>query len=119
MAIINGTAGNDSIPGTQGDDWIAGNQGNDAIRGQGGNDTLDGGPGADTFFFSPGDGDDTIWNFAASGKHDTIVLQGVLPNEVTYSQSGRDVLISYGHDGDSILVQNVTVAHLTNDILFA
>src|SRR3954451_12167349 len=110
MAVINGTSGNDTILGTQGDDWIAGNQGNDRIRGQGGNDILDGGPGADTFFFKPGDGNDTVWNFTASGsKHDTLVFEGVDPATVTYSQSGKDTVITYGDD--HVRVQNTTVDH--------
>lgn len=67
MAIINGTAANNSLSGTALADVINGFDGNDTLYGQGGddqlfggngNDVLNGGTGAD--FMDGGDGNDTI-----------------------------------------------------------
>ncbi len=57
MAIINGTAGNDTLFGTAGSDQIYGFGGDDILNGGGGSDTLDGGIGADTM--NGGTGNDT------------------------------------------------------------
>jgi serralysin len=57
MAIINGTAGDDSIgtlQGTAGDDTINGLAGNDVLWGVEGADTLNGGDGNDAFFYQFG-----------------------------------------------------------------
>ena len=57
MAIINGTAGNDTLNGTNSADQIFGFGGDDTLNGNGGNDMLDGGTGADTM--NGGTGNDT------------------------------------------------------------
>ncbi|HEY0130736.1 MAG TPA: calcium-binding protein, partial [Allosphingosinicella sp.] len=57
MAIINGTAGSDTIHGTNSSDTINGLGGDDTLFGNGGSDTLDGGTGADSM--SGGTGNDT------------------------------------------------------------
>ena len=54
MAIINGTAGGDSLDGTGQADQIFGLAGNDTIVGFGGDDLLEGGAGADELFGSDG-----------------------------------------------------------------
>src|SRR3954451_18495940 len=56
MAIITGTAGNDTLNGTSGADQIFGLGGDDILNGGGGSDQLDGGTGADTM--SGGTGND-------------------------------------------------------------
>ena len=48
MAVITGTAGNDSLAGTSSADSITGSSGNDSIDGLGGNDTAHGGSGDDS-----------------------------------------------------------------------
>lgn len=58
MAIIDGTAGNDSLVGTAENDTISGLGGDDTLRGLAGNDSLAGGPGID--FLHGGPGDDTL-----------------------------------------------------------
>ena len=45
--ILNGTAGNDTLPGTTGADTINGHDGNDILHGLGGDDTLNGNDGDD------------------------------------------------------------------------
>ena len=57
MAIINGTAADDTLNGTNSADTINGLGGNDTLYGNGGSDTLDGGTGADTMY--GGTGNDT------------------------------------------------------------
>src|ERR1044072_411552 len=56
MAVINGTAGEDTLNGTNSADQIFGFGGNDILFGNGGSDQLDGGIGADTM--SGGTGND-------------------------------------------------------------
>jgi Ca2+-binding RTX toxin-like protein len=67
-AVIDGTAGDDTLTGTSGDDIIRagdgddvvdGGGGNDVIRGAGGKDSLDGGSGCDVLY--GGDGVDFLW----------------------------------------------------------
>ena len=48
MAVINGTAGNDTLAGTSSNDSITGSGGHDSIEGLGGADTLHGGSGDDS-----------------------------------------------------------------------
>jgi len=51
MAVITGTAGNDSLRGTVGRDTINGLAGRDTLNGGHGNDSVHGGPGADTLIW--------------------------------------------------------------------
>jgi RTX calcium-binding nonapeptide repeat (4 copies) len=48
FGIVNGAAGDDSLPGTDFPDSILGRSGDDTIRGGAGGDTLSGGPGDDS-----------------------------------------------------------------------
>lgn len=94
MAIINGTAGNDTIrPASLGGslgglpnatdegDTINGLGGNDVIIGGAGDDMIDGGPGNDTI--RGGDGNDTL-NTGAT----------ITGNEFLYGEAGDDTLIA-------------------------
>ena len=67
MAVINGTAGNDSLTGTEGSDSISGFGGNDTLMGLGGVDTLNGGSGNDRYIVTAGD------VLVESGGIDTVV----------------------------------------------
>ncbi|WP_349747501.1 calcium-binding protein, partial [Pseudomonas frederiksbergensis] len=58
MAVINGTAGTDTLVGTSGADELYGFAGNDSLSGGDGNDLLDGGAGADVL--NGGNGVDTV-----------------------------------------------------------
>lgn len=101
---INGAGGNDILAGAAGDDTLNGGSGNDDLRGDGGNDlllggtgidtlnggdgddTLNGGPGADVLiggagsdsfvFDAPGDGVDTVRDFAPLGQTPTALPDG-------------------------------------------
>ncbi|HSV72020.1 MAG TPA: calcium-binding protein [Methylibium sp.] len=58
MALLNGTAGADTLTGGAPDDQIFGLGGNDSLSGGGGNDSIDGGDANDTLV--GGDGNDTL-----------------------------------------------------------
>jgi Ca2+-binding RTX toxin-like protein len=81
MAIINGTAGNDTRTGTPNADTINGLAGNDTLNGLAGNDRITGGDGNDlarmgvgndTFVWHTGDGDDTL---RGQDGFDTLVFE--------------------------------------------
>jgi serralysin len=97
-ANINGT-------GNELDNTISGNAGNNVITGGKGNDILSGGGGKDTFVFAAGDGKDQITDFISS--NDTLKFVGVDPASVKLAQSGKDVVVSYGH-GDTIVLVGVS-----------
>ncbi|MDX1976317.1 MAG: Calx-beta domain-containing protein, partial [Pseudanabaenaceae cyanobacterium bins.68] len=116
---INGAGGNDILAGGAGDDTLDGGSGNDDLRGDDGNDlllggtgvdtltggdgddtlnsgpgseTLTGGAGADSFVFStPGDGVDTIRDFAPLGQL-TPALPGGQPTPPTGNSGDLVVL---------------------------
>jgi Ca2+-binding RTX toxin-like protein len=88
MAVINGTAGADTLTGTAGNDTITGADGNDTINGGLGNDTINGGPGNDLlrggggndlFVWIPGDWSDTV---AGGADFDTLQFNGNAGSEV-------------------------------------
>src|SRR5215211_240487 len=93
-AVINGTAGDDTLKGTVKSDSISGYEGNDTINGLGGQDVLWGGFGADTMY---GQGNnDTLHG---EGGNDT--LQGGPGNDELRGDDGVDVLNA--GDGDDRL----------------
>lgn len=114
---LHGNAGRNAVKGGGGDDTLWGHRGND---------TLTGGKGADHFVFAKGDGRDTITDFTAGGaSHDVLDLTA-LGSITSYSdltrnhmkQVGDDVHID-GRNGDTILLQDVRIAHLDKgDFLF-
>jgi Ca2+-binding RTX toxin-like protein len=87
LAIVTGTAGNDTLNGTAGNDLLLGLAGNDTLNGLAGDDvlvggagtdTLNGGLGNDTYVFGLADGNDTInepVNATSGGTADRIVIQ--------------------------------------------
>lgn len=112
-ATFNGGNGRDTI--------VGGDQGNsffvDALTGGRGNDILTGGGGNDTFFFTRGDGRDTITDFDANGgfgKQDFISIDNKMADEWTKKASGKDdTLINFGN-GDSILLEGVSLKSITD-----
>lgn len=92
LAVINGTAGNDSLDGTVDPDTIDGLGGDDTINGFGGNDSLIGGSGNDSIF--GGDGNDTI-----DGGLNNDTLMGDDGNDVIDGRTGSDsILGGLGND---------------------
>ncbi|MCT4553318.1 MAG: hypothetical protein N4A53_01385 [Pelagimonas sp.] len=106
--LLYGDAGNDLVKGGAGMDFALGGTGNDTVKGDGGEDQLTGGDGndvliggadADLFrFFTEETGNDTITDFDLSeGDSITISTDGSDVN-LSFAQSGSDVLISYDND---------------------
>ena len=88
-------AGDDTLLGEAGNDWLEGGDGNDLLDGGTGNDTLTGGTGSDTFVFRRGDGNDSVRvNDSATGKVDTLRLDGLTPDEVRLEKWDSDLVLS-------------------------
>jgi Ca2+-binding RTX toxin-like protein len=90
---LRGAEGNDVVDGGDGNDYLDGSTGSDILIGGGGNDTMIGSGGDDIFRIGPAGGQDIVrdsgdwWN--GYGGNDRIeLLAGILPGEVTVSQSG-------------------------------
>ncbi|TMV02601.1 hypothetical protein FGK63_20450 [Ruegeria sediminis] len=94
-----GTSADDVLVGSAGNELMAGADGNDDLQGQDGDDILSGGHGNDSI--SAGSGDDTIiyqsGNDVIQGQHnrghDTLDLSKYSSDQVSFSNSGADVLI--------------------------
>ena len=84
MAVINGTAGNDTLAGTSSNDSITGSSGNDSIDGLGGNDTAHGGSGDDSL--RGGGGSDVL-----RGNGGLDVLNGGLGTDNLGGGTGTDI----------------------------
>ena len=108
--VINGGDGADRLSGRTGADELIGGAGTDTLNGGEGNDILTGGGAADVFIFSgPGD-DDTITDFQVG--IDTLKIYGLTSADVSFSNAGGgDTLITLT-GGDTILVENTTIAQL-------
>lgn len=113
---IFGGGGNDSLEGGSGDDVVLGGDGADVITGGIGNDTLYGGYGADTYFFEVGYGHDWItteYEDDASRNIDTILFEGIAPNDIKLSAKSYygnlSLVISTNEGKDSLTVDNYFV----------
>ena len=106
--VIRAGEGDDSIDAGTGNDTVYGENGNDTIIGETGNDTLMGGYGADTYIFGMGDGQDTINNYDQTNwSEDKIVfLEGILPDDITVTRSGANMVLTNHNSGDKITIQN-------------
>ena len=103
---IGGKGGNDELHGEDGDDLIWGDDGNDTLRGGLGDDMLtgddfSGGSGADTFILAMGEGMDTIIDFEVD--MDMIVLDGLMPEEVSISTDGSNTMMMVGDEVLAVL----------------
>ena len=99
MAIINGTAGSDTLTGTAGIDTLFGLGGNDRLSGAGGGDTLFGGGGNDTLFGQGGNdslvggvGNDTL----IGGAGDDLLNSGDGNDTASYAGTTGDVVVFLG-----------------------
>ena len=98
-----GGAGNDSIYGEAGDDKLYGDAGDDSFLGGAGNDSLWGGDGENIFYYATGDGDDVIFNYAASsdkifllsGAIDDVMLDG---NDCVFKIGDGSITVDYVKD---------------------
>lgn len=131
---VEGLEGDDFLYGNEGDDRLAGGPGNDWLRGGGGDDVLAGGPGSD--YLLGGEGDDRyLIDATDSGIDligepfsapvldpgtDTVVIEGMAPDEITYLYAPTEDL-AYGggiglrwKDGSSGLdIRTTGIEHFT------
>lgn len=124
---LHGEAGNDVLIGGQGDDTLNGGAGDDILDGRAGNDILSGGAGIDTLFgkggadifiFASGHDQTTIMDFR--DDQDTLDLTGfgfadLSEATALMSESGGNV--TFALNGDTLLINGVTIAELQDDIL--
>lgn len=109
---LDGAAGNDTIYGRGGDDWISGHGGDDTLYGEGGadvlvggggNDTLYGGAGEDDYDFSPGFGQDVIYN--TGDDYNEIWLYELDESQIAYIRQGDDLVVSVIGTEDTVTVK--------------
>lgn len=83
-----------------------GGAGNDTLFGSSGNDTLGGGSGADGYEFGLGSGQDIVSNQTHAGEGDQVAFgSGISTDQLWFTQSGRDLLVSVIGTGDQVSVQ--------------
>ncbi|WP_228039093.1 beta strand repeat-containing protein [Nostoc sp. LEGE 12450] len=116
------------ITGTNQNDTISGTPGNDAIAGGKGNDILTGGAGNDTFVFRLGDGNDTITDFAGTGKGSnpsaTVITQldtlqfigsGLTARNLQLTQNGNNLELTFSDAASTkVTLQNFQLENLDN-----
>ncbi|MFN9175559.1 MAG: proprotein convertase P-domain-containing protein [Synechocystis sp.] len=111
--LLTGNASNNRLIGGRGDDTLAGAAGYDVLFGGLGNNTLTGGTQDDVFVIEKkANAVDTITDFQVN--IDRIVLSGFSGNaysSISFVQEGANVRANLG-GGQSLLVQNVTVAQM-------
>ncbi|WP_091753513.1 calcium-binding protein [Methylobacterium sp. ap11] len=94
--VIRGSAGADTIEGRGGNDALQGLEGDDVLTGGAGSDTLYGEAGSDTYVFSAGSGEDWIYDSAAAGERNVIVLDAsVDPGQVEICARASDLWGSF------------------------
>lgn len=113
---VRGDGGNDQVFGGGGDDRVKGGAGDDTVDGGAGSDIYHGGLGADVFVFEVDGAADRIKDFEDGVDLIDLSAFGVADaTALTLTQvSENDVLIDLGN-GDTIRVDDVTVAQLTDD----
>jgi Ca2+-binding RTX toxin-like protein len=106
-ARLVGGAGDDILEGGAGRDRLAGGAGDDTLTGGAGRDRLTGGTGDDVYRFGRGDAQDTIDDFDTTGSVDRVeVGAGIAADQLWFSQSSSDLLVSVIGTPDQIRVQN-------------
>lgn len=109
---IVGSASNDALLGWGGDDKLYGRGGKDAlIVFGGGRDKLIGGAGADEFVFTANKGLDLVLDFSEA---DVITVSRRLHDQMTMTQQGDDLLLTFGGAG-SLLLMNTNFADMGTD----
>ena len=120
---LTGDTGDDTIIGGGGSDTIEGGAGIDRIEGDAGDDTLTGGSQADMFVFAPGNGNDTITDFAHGEDRINLTefsgISGFDDLTVTVDDGGVTIDLS-AHGGGAIMLEGLGIADLdAGDFLFA
>jgi len=111
-----GTNENDIVNGYDGDDYLYGRSGNDIINGGKGNDFLRGNHGDDVYLFSPGFGNDRIFNYdtgveynylpeSPTSRFDAIEFdQGILSSDIRVLRTGNTLVLKYVNSTDSVKI---------------
>ncbi|PKV50844.1 hemolysin type calcium-binding protein [Aquimarina sp. MAR_2010_214] len=109
---LDGGAYNDTMLGGGGNDTLEGLGGDDVFEGGVGADRLYGGVGDDTYVWESGDGNDLIYeqNYTGSGSDTLHLIGGIVAADVTFSQTGNDLLVTYTPTGESIRIDNQYVS---------
>ncbi len=109
----------DLLRGGAGSDILHGGQGRDTLRGGYGDDVLYGDTDADKFVFRNDGGNDIIVDFEDNIDLLKVVGHGTLSEVLAVgSDVGLDVVFDFG-GGNTITVQNMTLANLQDDISVA
>ncbi|WP_455232985.1 VCBS domain-containing protein [Geopseudomonas aromaticivorans] len=105
---LRGGTGDDVLYGMSGQDNLYGNGGNDYLSGGTGDDYLAGGTGNDVYLFNLGDGQDILFDVdTAAGNIDTIRFgEGIAPEDITFSRSGYDLVLSINGTTDQLVIHN-------------
>lgn len=94
---------------TDGDDTIYGFDLNDTLDGGAGDDRLEGGVYNDTYIWTRGYGNDTIWDQTHHALlrpgFDTVELRGIALNDVTFSRSGTDLMLTIKDTGEVLTLE--------------
>ncbi|WP_332853587.1 calcium-binding protein [Duganella sp. S19_KUP01_CR8] len=101
---------------------LYGTDGADILVGGRGDDLLYGKAGADVYRFALGDGADTIYDAAGvAGEFDRVEFDaGIVPDDVSVSLQGANMVLNIGASGDSITMNNWTdVAQRIEQVVFA
>lgn len=113
-----GESGDDQIFGGVGDEWIFGGPGADTIDGGTGDDRIGGdegddlptgAAGADTFEFTVGDGTDVVTDYEPGidqFQFFAAYANRPIDHSITFTNEG--IVIEYGDQGDSALLQGAT-----------
>jgi len=137
MAIVNGTAGsntlngsggvdtiygyagNDKLHGLFGSDALFGGDGNDRLYGDAGNDSLTGGKGADNYYFTVSSGNDVVSDLNPS-EGDKIVLTGVTVDHLSYNPFFNQTTLYFDPWGqDKVTFLSASKLDVISSIIFA
>jgi Ca2+-binding RTX toxin-like protein len=103
-----GNSLNDVITGNAGNDILYAGSGADTLVAGTGGGAMVGGSGIDTFVFGLGSGRQTILDTLKSVGDVIRFGPGITAADLNVVQQGADLLLSYGTQGDSVLIQNFT-----------
>ncbi|MCO6490875.1 MAG: hypothetical protein J5I98_20825 [Phaeodactylibacter sp.] len=99
--VLIGGMDNDLLIGNLGDDNLQGDHGDDILVAGVGIDTLNGGDGNDKYLFRENDIEGTITD---SSGNDTVILDQISSSNVSFSESGDDLVITYGTNDDIVRI---------------
>ena len=105
---LKGEDGADTLSGGSGNDKLYGDKGNDSLWGGAGNDTLYGGTGDDIFIYKPGEGTDTIFDYAAGDMLKILKKDGKEGGTFTKAKFASGDLTLTISGGGTIIFDNIS-----------